>query len=86
MAVCSARSPEFISEPSGRIVGGWRRRHVNDGPFFERVVIFRRYFWVFARAKTTVTDLVWLAGEASVSEWDLSAGYADESAIGEGRE
>jgi len=57
----------------------------NDGPFFERVVIFRR-FWLFARAKTTVTDLVWLAGEASVSEWGLSAGYADESAIGEGRE
>jgi hypothetical protein len=59
MAVCGARSPEFISEPGGRIVGGWRRRHVTD---FERVVDFRRDFWVFARAKTTVTDLVWLAG------------------------
>ena len=86
MAVCGARSPEFISEPSGRIVGGWRRRHLNDGPFFERVVDFSEILGFFARAKTTVTDLVWLAGEASVSERDLSAGYVDESAIGEGRE
>lgn len=54
MAVC-ARSPELTSEPGGRIVGGWRRRH--------DVLLRRECFGGggrdYARAKTTVTDLVW---------------------------
>jgi hypothetical protein len=56
------------------------------GPFLNVWWIFSEILGFFARAKTTVTDLVWLAGEASVSERDLSAGYVDESAIGEGWE